>query len=402
MALLDQPPVVALELGTTKVRAVVGMVREDYHLVVLGVGECASRGVRKSEIVDFEAAAQAAREALELAEANSDVGIKQVCLLVSGANLKVLLNCGNIPLTGGGEITRDDIEHVLETARSVNLQGDYEILHSLPQHYTVDEQRGIVRPEGLEGSKLAVEMMIMYAPSTWLRNLIRVAKSASVDVEQVAASGLCAALAVLSPEDKQRGALVIDLGGGSTNYVAYAQESIAAAGSFAVGGDHLTNDLARGLNVTAARAERLKEEFGSAEIDLQNRTQHIEIASEASGRGRYVRLGDLQTITHLRMEETLRLVRDEMERQGLLHYLGRGVVLTGGGAYLKRLPELAERVFNLPCQLGRPKDVSGLALATDGPQYASTIGLLRFASRRSGRRGASKMPDWLRAIWGGR
>ncbi len=402
MALRDQPPVVALELGTTKVRAVVGMVREDDHLVVLGVGECTSRGVRKSEIVDFDSALSCARIALEQAEANSDVGIKQVCLLVSGANLKVLSNRGNIPLTGGGEITQDDIEHVLETARSVNLQGDYEILHSIAQHFTVDEQRGIINPEGLEGSKLAVEMMIMYAPSMWLRNLIRVAKSASVDVECVAASGLCAALAVLSADDKRQGSLVIDLGGGSTNYVAYARESIAAAGSFAVGGDHLTNDLARGLNVPVLRAGRLKEEFGSAMIDLKNRTQHVEVASESAGRGRYVRLGDLQTITHLRMEETLRLVRDEMERLGLLHHFGRGVVLTGGGAYLKNLPELAERVFNLPCQLGRPKDVSGFALATDGPQYASTIGLLRYALRRSGGSGRSRLPAWLRTILGGR
>lgn len=402
MPLRDQLIVVALELGTTKVRALVGEAREDNHLMVLGLGECPSRGVRKSEIIDFDAALDCAKDALAQAEANANVGIKQVCLLVSGANLRALVNRGSIPLLDGGEITRDDIDHVLETARSINLQGDCEILHSICQHFEVDDQKGIVNPEGLEGSKLAADMLILYAPRTWLRNLIKVAKSATVDVQDVAASGLCAALAVLSHEDKQQGAVVIDLGGGSTNYVAYAGQAIAAAGSFAVGGDHLTNDLARGLKITLPQAERLKEEFGSAVIDLPHRGQHVELTSESAGRGRYVRLGDLQTITHLRMEETLTLVRDELERRDLLPYLGRGVILTGGGAYLQHLPELAEKVFNLPCQLGRPKDVSGLAIATDGPEYASTIGLLRYATMRSGQKKRTKLQSLLGSLWGSR
>ena len=402
MPLRDQPLVVALELGTTKVRAIVGEAREDNHLMVLGLGECPSRGVRKSEIIDFDAALESAREALAQAETNADVGIKQVCLLVSGANVRAIINRGSIPLLDAGEITRDEIEHVMETARAVNLQGDYEILHSICQHFEVDDQKGIINPEGLEGSKLAVDMLILHASRTWLRNLVKVAKSAGVDVQDVASSGLCAALAVLSQEDKNQGALVIDLGGGSTNFIAYAGQAIAAAGAFAVGGDHITNDLARGLKITLAQAERLKEEHGSAVIDLHHRGQHVELTAESAGRGRYVRLGDLQTITHLRMEETLMLVRSEMERLDLLPYLGSGVVLTGGGAYLQHVTDLAEKVFSLPCQLGRPKDVSGLAIATEGPEYASAIGLLRYALRtgQRGRRGWLK--NLLDNLWGGR
>jgi cell division protein FtsA len=394
MGFRDQPPVVALELGTTKVRVLVGEAREDNHLMVLGLGEAPARGIRKSEVVDFDAALECVKNALAQAEENADVGIRQVVLLVSGANMKTLVNRGSIPLLdGSGEVDPSDIEHVLTTARTVNLQGDYQIVHSIPQHFEVDNQKGIINPEGLEGSKLAVDMLILYASCTWLRNLVKVAKSAGVDVLNVASSGLCAALAVLSQEDKSQGALVIDLGGGSTNYVAYAGQAIAAAGSFGVGGDHLTNDLARGLKITIAQAERLKEEFGSGLIDFQQRTQHVELTQEAAGRGRFVRLGDLQAITHHRMDEIFNLVRAEMERLDLLPYLGRGVVLTGGGAYLPKITELAEKVFNLPCQCGRPKDVSGIAVATDGPEYASTIGLLRYAIRtgQANRRSPWKM-----------
>lgn len=402
MPLREQPLVVALELGTTKTRALVGEAREDNHLMILGLGECPSRGIRKSEIIDFESALECAREALAQAEANAEVGIKQVCLLASGANIRSLVNRGSIPLVDGGEITREDIEHVMETARTVNLQGDFEILHSICQHFEVDNQKGVVNPEGLEGSKLAVDMLILHASRTWLRNLVKVAKSAGVDVQDVAASSLCSALAVLSHEDKTQGAAVIDLGGGSTNFVAYAGQAIAAAGSFAVGGDHITNDLARGLKVTLAQAERLKEEYGSATIDLPNRGQHVELTREATGRGRYVRLGDLQTITHARIDETLRLVRNELERNDILPYLGRGIILTGGGAYLKNVVELAEKVFNLPCQLGRPRDISGLAIATEGPEYAGTIGLLRYALRTGRQARRSWLKELLENLWGNR
>lgn len=389
-----------MELGTTKTRVLVGELREDNHLALLGLGEAPSQGIRKSEVIDFQAALASAQQAIAQAEESANVSIAQTELLVSGGNLRTLINSGNVPLDGGGEIIQEDVDHVLSIARTVNLPQDYEILHSIPQNFELDNGNRVPNPIGLDSDKLSVDMLIIYASTAWLRNLSKVVKSSNVDVTHFATSGLCAALAVLTPDEKQQGAVVIDLGGGSTNFVAYAGYTIAAAGSFAVGGDHLTNDLARGLKVTLSQAERLKEQFGSAVIDRRRRAEHVEISSESVGRSRYVRLGDLQTITHLRMEETLLLVRAELERQDLLHHLGRGVVLTGGGAYLRELPDLVEQVFNLPCQLGRPKDVSGIALVTDGPQYASAIGLLRMSAQRgsSGRRRG--LGGFLKGLWG--
>lgn len=379
---MEPAPFIALELGTTKVRALAGEARDDDHLMILGLGECASRGISKSEVVDFDAALSCARNALHLAEENAGVSIKQVHVLVKGGHIRTLVNRGSIPiLNRGGEITRDDIQHVMDTARAVNLPGDQEILHSICQHFYVDDQGGVINPEGMEGAKLAVDMMMIHGSRTRLRNLVKVVRSVPVDVQDAAFSGLCAALAVLGPEEKAQGALVIDLGGGSTDYVAYAGSAIAAAGALAVGGDHVTNDLARGLQVTLPQAERLKEEFGSAVVDLAHRGDHVDLSGEGSARSRFVRLGDLQTISSLRQEETFTLIRDELERRDILHHLGSGVYLTGGGAYLNRAAVLAERVFNLPCQLGKPRDVSGLAVATDGPEYAAPIGMLRYAMR---------------------
>jgi cell division protein FtsA len=401
---MELPPFIALELGTTKVRALAGEARDDDHLMILGLGECASRGISKSEIIDFDAALSCARTALHLAEENAGVSIKQVHLLVKGGHVRTLVNRGSIPiLNRGGEITRDDVEHVMDTARAVNLPGDQEILHSIGQHFYVDDQGGILNPEGMEGGKLAVDMLMIHGSRTRLRNVVKVVHSVPVDVQDVSFSGLCTALAVLGPEDKTQGALVLDLGGGATDYVAYAGGAIAAAGSISVGGDHVTNDLARGLQVTLPQAERLKEEFGSAVVDLAHRGDHVDLSGEggAAARSRFVRLGDLQTITSLRQEETFTLIREELERQDLLHHLGSGVFLTGGGAYLNKATVLAERVFNLPCQMGQPRDVSGLAVATDGPEYAAPIGMLRYAIRTARRtQRSSFIAEWIKTLLG--
>jgi cell division protein FtsA len=375
-------PLVALEIGTTKVRALVAQSRGDDHLMVVGLGECPSRGVRKSEIVDLENAMACVRLALQSAEENSDVSIRDVFLLVSGGHIQAVVNRGSIPLVGEpSTITRNDVENVMESARALSLPTDRVVLHTICQHFSVDGQPGMINPVGLEGSRLDVSMLIIHGIRSRLKNTARVARSVPVDVQDVAFGGLCAALAVLSPEDKERGSMVIDLGGGTTSYIVYAGSTIAAAGCIAVGGDHVTNDIARGLRISLPDAEAVKEAHGSALIDLAARAQKIELAGDAMVNKRYLRLGDLQLISSLRAEETLQLVRSHLEPTGLLPHLGAGVVLTGGGAYLRRMPQLAEKVFGLPCQLGKPRDVSGLAVATSGPEFAAPLGMLRYAAR---------------------
>ncbi len=396
---MNLPPIVALEIGTSAVRAVVGESRDDGHLMITGLGECPSRGVRKGEIVDFDNALACVRTALQLAEQNSRVIVNQVHLLVSGGHVRSLVNRGSVPiLNAGHEITADVIEHVLETARAVNLPQDRQVLHTICQQYHVDDQEGVIDPEGMEGSKLSLDMLVIHGVLNRLRNVVKVVRTVQVDVSDVAFGGLCAALAVLTPEDKDAGVVSIDLGGGTTDYVVYANGAIATAGAFAVGGDHVTNDIARGLRIPTMEAERLKEEVGSATTELTARSQRVSLPADAGMPERSIKLSDLQTIIFLRMEETLNLVKNVLIEHNLLHSLGGGVVLTGGGAHLKNVVRLAEKVFGLPCRIGLPRGVAGLAVVTEGPQYAAPVGMIRYgfkvASQKEG--GGRSIRDMFR------
>jgi cell division protein FtsA len=376
---MNLPPIVALEIGTTMVRAVIGESRDDGHLMITGLGECPSRGVRKGEIVDFDNALACVREALQLAEENGRVIINQVHLVVSGGHIMSLVNRGSVPIMNSRkEITDSDIDHVLATARAVSLSPDRQVLHTICQYFHVDDQEGVIDPEGMEGSKLSVDMLIIHGVLMRLRNVVKVVRTVRMDVEDVAFGGLCAALAVLTAEDKESGSVVIDLGGGTTDYVVYARNAIAAAGSFGVGGDHVTNDIARGLRIPIADAERLKVDAGSAMVEMAARSRKVALPAESGLPGRAVKLSDLHTIVHLRMEETLNLVKSELMEQNLLHSLGGGAVLIGGVAHMKNIARLAEKVFRLPCRIGKPRGIAGLAVVTEGPEYAATVGMARY------------------------
>ncbi len=399
---MSMPPIVALEVGTTTVRVLIGESRDDGHLMITGLGECASRGVRKAEIVDFDNALGCVRNALQMAEENGRVIINSVHLLVSGGHITSFVNRGSVPVMNPHrEITREHVEHVMETARTVNLTPDRQILHTICQQYHVDDQEGVVQPEGLEGARLSLDMLIVHGVLNRLRNIAKVVRSAQVDVVDVAFSGLCAAVATLTAEEKEGGCVLVNLGGGTTDYVAYAHNAIATAGAFGVGGDHITNDVACGLRIATVDAERLKEESGSAVVDMAARSQKVVFTPEGGSPERAVRLSDLHTIVHLRMEETLRLVKNHLVEQELLHALSAGVVLTGGGARLKNVVRLAEKVFGLPCRIGHPKGVAGLAAVTESPQYAAPVGMVRYGFRNLSQGGEGgglwdKLVGWIR------
>ncbi len=374
------PPLVALEIGTTRTRVLVGEVREDGHLMVTGIGEQPSRGIRKGELIHFENALSCVKRSLDEADAQSQVSIHEVYLLISGGGIRALSNRGSVPIQGPDrEITREHMQHVMDAARAMNLPEDREVIHSLEQQYYVDDQPGVVHPEGMEGASLSLDMLILHGVRNRIRNTIRVAKSAPVEVSGIAFGGLCAALAVLTPEQKEAGVVVIDVGGGTTDYVAYAGQVPVAAGSIAVGGDHITNDLAVGLYLPTAQAEKLKREHGSAMVDLAHRSQTIPMPAEGGFVGCTVKQNDVENIIHARVEEIFYMIYKHLSERNLLPVLGGGVILTGGSTYLKRMPELCEKVLGLRCGQGKPRNVSGLATVTEGAEYAAPVGLLRYA-----------------------
>ena len=376
---MNIPPVAALEIGTTKIRVVMGEAREDGVVMITGLGEVPSRGVRKGDVVDFDLAVESVRGALEDAEKRSQVSIHEVHLLLSGGDIQGLINRGSAPVQDpSGEITADDMDLCLDTARAVSLPHDRQLIHTIPQRYVIDEHHVVITPEGMEGAKLSADMLLLHGVRGRLRNTVKVVRTVPTEVEDVAFGGLCGALAVLSPEQKENGVVMLDLGGGTSEYVVYARGAIAWAGTLAVGGDHLTNDIARGLRVSIVQAERLKERYGNALIDLSERGQKIAVPAEVGVPDRHVYLNDLNTIIHLRVEEILTLVKQALVKEDLLHLLGAGAVIVGGVSHLRNVDVLARRVLGLPSQIGKPRNFSGWTSVTEQPEYAAALGMVRY------------------------
>lgn len=350
--------------------------------MISSVGECASRGVRKSEITDFDNALACVKQSISTAEAQSERDIDSVHLVVSGSHIQSLENRGSTPVMDeSGEVTEDEIEQALEIARAINISPDRQLMHSIRQKCYVDDQEGVLNPEGLTGSKLAIDMLLLHAVRNRIRNSVKVVTAAHMEVQDVAFGGLCAGLAVLTPAQKEAGVLQIDLGGGTTDYIAYAGQALADAGCLAVGGDHITNDVAVGLSLPITQAERLKKDAGRAMPDPKAKDQAVSVQAEGGFPGKTVKMNALNTIIQARVQELFMMLRRRMDELGIRSMLGAGVVLTGGGAKLKQVEKLAEQIFELPCHVGKPRAVTGLAVVTDGCEYAAPIGMIRYGAR---------------------
>lgn len=395
-------PIAVLEVGTSEVRVLVAEPREDGHLMITGIGRAASSGVRKSEVVDLENAKICVKSALLEAEDNAQVSIQEVLMVYSGDHIRELVNRGTVNvLSEDRVITSEEREEVMETARAVNLPHDHEILHSICGHFYIDDQPGVINPDGMVGSRLSLDMLILYGVSNRLRNLSRLADEAAIEVTDIAFAGLCCGLSVLTPQQKEVGGILIDLGAGTTDFVVYSDQVIARAGSLGVGGDHVTNDLAVGLNLSTAQAERLKVKYGAAMVDLGARGRRIPIPPETGFRAQEVLSRDVNTVIHARMEEVFELVKSRIGPEVLKRNFGAGVILTGGGARMNRVRDLASRVFEMPCHIGYPKEMSGIALPAESPEYASVVGMLKYGVRT--RNQAPRGPflgGWLRKVLG--
>ena len=379
--------IVGLEIGTSKICAVVGDMNADGALNIIGIGQAPARGVRKGEIVDADAVEECIREAIVQAETMADVEIRSVYLGVTGGHLRGFTNHGVHPVVSADrEITQDDVDDVVKNAKSVNLPAENSILHAVRQHFTVDGQSGVTNPVGMLGARLEVDVHVVHGNTNRIQNAVRAVKALQLDVDAVVFNGLAASLALLTQEQKDIGTLVIDLGGGTTNYVAHLNGIIRHTGVLAVGGDHVSNDLAIGLKVALGRAEKLKIEHGAALAGAEVSGKNITLPSEVGLPPRTINLEHLRRIMHLRLEETFQLIAQDLEQAGLLDRLRGGVILCGGGARTPQIARLAEQVFCLPVSEGRAHSFSGMKTALDQPEFATPHGLVKFGSLRQKRR----------------
>src|ERR1700740_2386796 len=343
---------VGLEIGTSKICVVVGESRTDGTLKILGVGQTPSRGVRKGEIVDFETAMKCGHEAVVDAEQKSDVMIRSVYVSVAGSHIQSFNNRGCVSLPEErDEIDEQDIEDVKVNAREVSIPAQNAFLHSIIQHYHVDGQDGVLNPIGMLGNKLEADFHIIHGVRTRIQNTIRCVKELPLEVEDVVFSALASAQVVLTQHQKNLGALVIDIGGGTTDYILYVDGAVKQSGAFGVGGDHITNDISMGLRIPMARAEKLKIEEGSCVLGNCLPGEAILLKDDSGFAGKEIDREMLNTIIHLRLHEAFELLKRRLEEESFINYIGAGVFITGGCSHLKGIDHLAEEVFELPARV---------------------------------------------------
>jgi cell division protein FtsA len=392
--------IVGLEIGTSKICAAVGEVNAAGTLNIIGLGQCRSRGVRKGEIADPPQAEEDIRNAIVEAEQMADVEIRSVYLGVTGGHIRGFNNRGVHPVVSSDrEISEDDVQDVIKNAKAINLPAENHVLHAVRQHFHVDGHSGIVNPVGMLGARVEVDVHVVHGNFNRLQNPIRVVKGLQLEVEAIVFNGLAASLALLTNEQKEMGALVIDIGGGTTNYAVYADGIIKHTGVMAVGGDHVSNDLAYGLKVPLGRAEQLKIEHGSALVDESIKGQTVTIANELGLPVKTINLEHLRRVMSLRLEEIFQLVEQDIARAGLLDFLRSGVFICGGGARIPEMAKLAEKVFQLPASLGKANSINGITSALDQPEFATAIGLVKYGSfQQKKRAGGGLLGDKIRTI----
>ncbi len=396
--MFDAPSIiVGLEIGTSKICVVVGDITAANALNIIGLGQARSRGVRKGEIADASLASEDVRNAIVEAEQMANVEIRSVYLGVTGNHVRGFNNHGVHPVVSADrEITAEDVQDVIKNAKAINLPVDHTVVHAIRQLFQVDSQHGIQNPVGMYGAKVEVDVHVVHGHVDRLKNSIAVVRGLQLEVDEIVYTGLASALALLSNEQKELGSLVIDLGAGAADYVVYSQGIIKHTGVLAVGGDHISNDLAYGLKVPLKRAEQLKIERGGAFVDDSVRGQTLSSDGELGLPPKIINLEHLRRIMSLRLEETFQLIEAELSGLGLLDRLRAGVFISGGGARIPGIQTLAERVFQMPAFLGKTQSISGLKSALDQPEFATAIGLVKFGSLQQKRRPSAGLADGIK------
>jgi cell division protein FtsA len=372
--------VVGLEVGTSKICAVSAELKHDGTIQILGVGEAPSRGVRKGEIVDIENCGKCIREALADAEEKSDVMIKNVYLGITGAHIQSFNNRGSYTLPDDREkVDEGDFSRVQEAARTAPIPSQNMFLHTILQHYYVDGQDGILNPVGMHGRKLEADFHIIHGVANRVRNSIQCLCDLDIEIEDIVFTPYAAAQAVLDPTQKSTGAILVDIGGGTSDYIVYAGGAVKQSGVVGIGGDHITNDLSLGLRIPMGKAEKLKIDEGSCVTGNSIPGEVVVLKDEHGFAGREIEREMLNTIIHMRVRETFELLKRELDRGRYHEYAGAGMVLTGGSSALRGIQHVAEEIFQMPVQVCRAQNVAGVTSAFENPQYSTAIGLVKYA-----------------------
>jgi cell division protein FtsA len=378
-------PIVGLDVGTTKICAVIGLPRPGGALDIVGVGSAPSRGLRRGVVVNIDSTVEAIKAAVAEAEQMAGAEVSGVYAGVAGGHIRGLNSRGVVAVSGKDrEVTDLDVERAVEAARAINLPQDREIIHVLPQTFMIDDADGIREPLGMSGVRLEVEVHIVTGAAASVQNVIRSVNRAGLAVQDVVLEPLASAQAVLFPDERELGVLVVDIGGGTTDIALFRDGAVWHTAILPLGGDHITNDVAIGLRTPMADAEDLKKRHGCALTVSVPAEETVDVPSVGGRKPRQLSRQVLSEIIQPRVEEIFTLVARELTRAGFQDAATAGVVITGGTSLLEGMPELAEAVFDQPVRRGIPGDVGGLADVVRSPIYSTAVGLALYGARRQG------------------
>jgi len=372
--------IVGLDIGTTKVCAIVGEVGGE-GVDVTGVGEARSKGLRKGVVVNIESTVASIREAVERAGNMAGVEIATVYAGIAGSHVQGFNSHGIVSITNH-EVTQDDVIRVLEQARHVSLPLDRQVLHALPQDYIVDHQDGVREPVGMSGMRLESRVHLVTAATASINNVIKCAERCGLHVSELVLEPLASAEAVLTEDEKEIGVALVDIGGGTTDVVIYVDGSLVHTSVIPLGGLNLTADIATGLRAPIGEAERIKIRHGCALSAMVDATESIEVSSVGGRGARSIPRNVLVGIIEPRVDEIFQLVRRVLVESGYIELLGAGVVLCGGATLLEGTAELAEGVLGLPVRRGQPMGVGGMTEMVKSPAHATAVGLLKYGASR--------------------
>ncbi|MDH3998434.1 MAG: cell division protein FtsA [Desulfuromonadales bacterium] len=371
--------IVGLDIGTTKICAIVGAMTDE-GLDIVGIGTSPSRGLRKGVVINIESTVSAVRKALQEAELMAGCEIKSVFAGIAGGHIKGLNSQGVIAIKNR-EVTNEDVRRVIDAAKALAIPMDREVIHILPQEFIIDDQDGIKEPLGMNGVRLEARVHIVTGAVASAQNIIKSCNKAGVDVGDIVLEQLASAEAVLTADEKELGVALVDIGGGTTDIAIFVDGAIKHTSVLSLGGNHLTNDIAVGLRTPSSEAEKIKQNSGCCLSSMVGKDETIEVPSVGGRDPRILSRQLLAEILEPRVEEIFTLVNRELVKSGFEDLIASGVVLTGGSVILPGMPELAEQIFDLPVRRGNPTDIGGLNDVVNSPIYATGVGLVKYGSR---------------------
>jgi len=371
--------IVGLDIGTTKICAVVGEIRPD-GIEIVGMGTHPSEGLRKGVVVNIEQTVNSIKEAVEEAETMAGCEITSVYAGIAGGHIEGFDSQGVIPLKER-EVTKKDIDRVIEAASAVAIPMDREVIHTLVQEFIVDGQDGIMDPLGMSGVRLEAKVHMVAGAVTSAQNIIKCANRAGLDVCNIVLESLASSEATLSKEERNLGAALIDFGGGTTDMAIFSGGAIKHTSVLALGGDNLTYDLAIGLRTPKLEAEKIKIKYGCAFSSLIGRDDTIEVPDVGGRKPKSLSRHILGEILGPRVEEIFSLIYSELVQSGHEDTISSGVIVTGGSSELPGVTEVAEQIFNVPARIGYPQGINGLVEVVNKPMFATAVGLVIYGSK---------------------